>query len=113
MPIYKRTVEYYTCEYKCGIKAMEKLKMADHEERCFCNPKNKACRICVNYKADGEIVACEIIKLYMLNEDKTIVYNLNGSTAWNDNVNHFATPLTKRPFPTLNCPHFILDKKAY
>jgi len=47
----------YTCEFKCGKKAVgEKSKMAGHESHCWKNPDNKTCKTCSNqiYEFDSD-----------------------------------------------------------
>lgn len=46
MPI---PVTKYTCRFKCGAKAINKISaMAEHENNCWNNPDNKTCKTCVN-----------------------------------------------------------------
>ena len=119
MAIYNRTVEYFTCQFKCGKLATILSTMEKHEKICFCNPETKSCRICTHYIVDSESVGCEIYKFEMGNADKNNVYNGNGITVW-DGKNEkilmendiFYVP-KERPFPKSNCMQFELGKKAY
>jgi hypothetical protein len=119
MPIYKNTIRYYTCKFKCGQKASPKWKMIDHEEKCFCNPANKACRICENFIAGIYESECSVLKLHIKNEEKGhTVYDDEGNEVWSQNsidiYNVFNDEDPEpRPFPLKNCPHFILGKKRY
>lgn len=126
MPKLVRVIEYYTCDFKCGTKAKEKWKMIDHEKICFCNPKNKACRICqfCNVK-DGEMW-CNKLGLHIKADEKNHkVYDNNDCLVWEfkgitteecifQGVEYLEKVNNKnRPFPTKNCPYFILSKKRY
>lgn len=92
--------------------------MEKHEKKCFCNPENKACRICKHYIIDPEYVSCEVYKLEMANADKNYVYNKKGITVWDGEKESilmqdiFYKP-NERPFPKSNCSQFELGKKAY
>lgn len=42
-----RKVTAYACDYKCGQKVLtSKVRMEEHESRCFHNPIKKACASC-------------------------------------------------------------------
>lgn len=46
MPI---PVTKYRCQFKCGSRAMGKLKEAEqHESICWHNPANRACTTCIH-----------------------------------------------------------------
>jgi|ERR1700733_783518 len=50
-------VTKYTCEHKCGHKALSKKEsMIFHESQCWNNKKNKTCKTCDNeiYEFDGD-----------------------------------------------------------
>lgn len=55
MPI---KITKYTCQFKCGHKALSDVKrMEAHENNfCFKNPENKTCATCVNaiYESDSD-----------------------------------------------------------
>lgn len=116
MPVYKRTIEYYTCQFKCGSPAKEKYKMEQHEKNCFCNPENKACRICANFNAQTHRSYCTVLELYIKNtEEKHPVYNMHDEIEWSEIRWHIfqdldISEIELRPFPTKNCKHFILGK---
>lgn len=131
MPVHARTIELYTCEYKCGHKADFQHKIVNHEEKCYCNPENKACRICENCKFEDGFLSCKIKELYfkveknsssenkVYDKDKHIVwemrnfpesiYSAGDWSEWNEIDEHNKN----RPFPTKNCEHFVLGKKVF
>lgn len=48
-----RKVTAYGCEFKCGHGViMSKARMKEHEERCYYNPKNRACITCGNFSSE-------------------------------------------------------------
>ncbi len=118
MPVYKETVTYFTCKYKCGNKALPLAQMEDHEQnKCFCNPKLKACRVCKFYEPHSYHVQCNKLKLYMNNNDPSEVLSIgNDKIMWRDKM---LEPVIKyndsfdRPFPTTHCKHFKKGNKAY
>lgn len=119
MPIYNKTIEYFTCKFKCGAPAKSLSTMEKHEAKCFCNPETRSCRICKHYHQDGHSVWCDIYKLEIGNADKNNVYNDKGVTIWDGlkesilaNQDIFYAP-NPRPFPKSNCMQFELGKKAY
>lgn len=128
MPKLVRTIDYYTCEYKCGRKAGEKHVIAKHEENCVCNPKNKACRICTNCRFENSFLICSTKELYYKVEKRALssdtnVYNKNMEIVWEvkkesndldlEKWNEIQVHNNNRPFPTKNCDSFKLGKKVY
>jgi hypothetical protein len=124
MPKHIRTIEHYTCDFKCGHKADVFNKIEDHEKKCFCNPANKACRICANYKVDTYSVSCSLYGYYVINTDsKDKTFNKQGHIAWErkhitdvesmSHYNEIQEYNKNRPFPRTKCEHFKLDKKKY
>ena len=67
-----RTVDYYTCDFKCGHKADVKWKIETHEDNCFCNPRNRACRICSNCEIKDGFMICNHFNLQLDGKDKAI-----------------------------------------
>jgi hypothetical protein len=118
MPIYRRTIKYYTCKFRCGTKAREFNCIENHEKKCFCNPETKYCRLCKHFIVDSDCVFCEVFKLEMVNLEKHKVYDQKGVLVWNGKDEAikgrdiFYVP-KERPFPKSNCLQFELNKKAY
>ena len=47
----------WSCSWKCGHKVLvSKKAMQDHEDRCFWNPKIRACMTCGNFHKYSETV---------------------------------------------------------
>jgi hypothetical protein len=128
MPIYNKTIKYYTCKFKCGHKSEPKHLMKAHEEKCFCNPKNKSCRICKNCQSGQHEMTCNEFGLYIINlENPKKVYDINGNIVWEikdfpyepllySNAKEFELihkHNNSRPFPLTGCRKFILDKKQF
>jgi len=123
MPKLVRTIEYYTCDFKCGHKAVPKYKMETHEEKCFCNPEMKSCRICKNCKIDENYMICEKLELQINQYEKVKkVYNYNMEIVWEvkELVDYGIMRMDElfehnrsRPFPRTHCEHFELGKKVY
>lgn len=133
MPKLARILEFYTCDYKCGTKAKSKEKMIAHEKICFCNPKNKSCRICENCLSSHDKMTCQKLNLYIYNKEKAEkVYDCTtnnvvwkhksivdkANNVWDLNIEDYLknidrSPKTDRPFPTTNCEHFVLAKKRF
>jgi hypothetical protein len=123
MPVLVRTIDYYTCQFKCGHKAVPKYKMETHEEKCFCNPEMKSCRICKNCKIDGHYMICEKLELQINQYEKVKkVYNYNMDIVWEVKENNSFDFVERdkvfehnqsRPFPRKHCEHFELGKKVY
>lgn len=117
MPVFKRTIDYYSCQFKCGSPVKDKYRMEQHEKVCFCNPENKACRICANFLVQPYRSKCNALNLYIVNNDKMhSVYDGKDRVVWE----YFRTAIFSefeeikpRPFPTKNCTHFVLGKKNY
>ena len=119
MPIFKESIEYFTCQFKCGQKAMQLNSMKRHEAKCFCNPENKACRMCKHLKVDPLYNECEQYKYYINTDKPYIVYNESDAEIYNKETEHllmagsiFYAP-KERPFPKTDCILFELGKKAY
>lgn len=122
MPVHKRTIEYFTCQFKCGASAKPLLTMQRHEARCFCNPETKSCRICTHYNVGAYSVACYVLKLMIYNDNKNIVFDESGDIVFDGQkelmksrtslMGVFYEP-TPRPFPKSDCKYFELGKKAY
>ncbi len=128
MPKLARIIKLYTCDFKCGHKADLKYKITHHEEICFCNPKNKSCRICENCEVSAHNMYCNKKKLYIINLEKPHkVYNFNDETIWEkkhlnylsdiifneEKYNEICKHNSNMPFPTKNCEYFILSKKKF
>lgn len=50
-------VTKYTCEFRCGARAVSKESlMIGHENKCWNNPANKTCKTCVHemYESDND-----------------------------------------------------------
>lgn len=112
MPIFKKTLDFYTCKFKCHAPAMVLWKMEKHEDRCFCNPDNKSCRVCKFCKRELDDLVCEKHS-FSFNRVNNNVNDYNtGETLWvadNDPFN----PIP-RPFPRSKCPDFVYNgKKSY
>jgi len=130
MPVHVRTIELYTCQFRCGHKADVEYKILNHEENCYCNPANKSCRICTNCKIEGGFLKCDVKKLYFKISKKnpdadTKVYNKNKEVVWeimhisiddyldNEKLKEKENNNNNRPFPTKSCEHFVLGKKVF
>jgi len=127
MPTHVRTIELYTCDFKCGHKAEEKYKLLNHEEKCHCNPLNKACRVCANCAIDHGFMICNLKDLYFkitkLSDKK--VYDKDMSVVWEvkefpkyqmdnwEECEKIEKHNQSRPFPTKNCNEFKLGKKIF
>jgi hypothetical protein len=130
MPKHVRTIELYTCDYKCGRKATQKYTTIDHEKKCYCNPENKACRVCANCSFVNRFLVCDIngwqykvekkkptsdSKVY--DKDMNVIWEIKKFPEvpiydwdlWLDIDNHNRN----RIFPTKNCEKFKLGKKVY
>ena len=132
MPILVRTISYYTCKYKCGTKAAPEYTIFEHEKKCYCNPENKSCRICLNCSFEKGFLVCNEKNLYYkvgkraLDSD-TKVYDKDNNIVWEkrelseselndlqmDKYNEIQAHNSTRPFPTKNCSEFKLGKKVY
>ncbi len=128
MPKFKESISYYTCEFKCGTGKMRLTNMQRHEKKCYCNPVNKACRICANCSFSQDALICKAKKLLYFtrqNEDQEVLNLDDESRVWirKDIPNDPYFGLDKeieamehnktRPFPTVNCDLFVLGKKVY
>ena len=120
MPVFKKTIEYFTCKFKCGEKCKPLSTMEKHEAKCFCNPETRSCRICKHYIIDPVFVMCNIHEYEMDNQNTEIVtkkekviYN-EREVKEKDKENRDIYYQSKaRPFPKSNCMQFELGKKAY
>lgn len=86
--------------------------MEYHEkELCFCNPKNKACRLCKHFERENidysQQIRCKIKDFAYEIRDKGKVYDYTFSIEKWDEQNI----MLNRPFPTKNCDCFELKKK--
>jgi hypothetical protein len=131
MPKYLKTIDYFTCEFKCGHKADVEDKIANHEKKCYCNPENKACRICNNCSFGNGMLHCKVKGLYFKVEKRKIdsdtkVYDQNMNPMWEireypeiydamDGVEWTEVDEhnKNRPFPKKNCEEFEKGKKVY
>jgi hypothetical protein len=132
MPKHVRTIELFTCEYKCGHKADVEYKILDHEEKCYCNPENKSCRICANCSLKNGFMICNLKGFYYKVEKKkpdsdSKVYDKEMNVVWEvkpfperaytrfdwDEWNAIEEHNKNRPFPTTKCKDFKLGKKLY
>lgn len=127
MPKLVRTIDYYTCEFKCRTKAKPLHSIKTHEENCFCNPENKACRICAHCDSSSTEMMCSKLGLHISLQDikPFKVYNNDGKLIWEhqktdddifrtvDEYNKIQEHNRSRPFPRKNCPHFSIGKKAF
>lgn len=128
MPKHVRTIELYTCDFKCGHKAAPKYSIQNHEERCYCNPDNKACRICSNCSIEDKFMVCKFHKFRYKIEKRNVdsdgkVYDddmnvlweilpMSPDISWSD-LNDVIRHNENRLFPRKNCENFILGKKIY
>ena len=52
-----REVRAFACSFGCRRNVLtSKKRMQEHEERCFYNPKNRACQTCGNLEKTTETV---------------------------------------------------------
>lgn len=125
MPKLARIIELYTCDFKCGHKADIKYKILKHESICFCNPINKACRICKYCESSKSDLKCNKLKLFIMNKESNRVYDFDNALVWTDYPQNISFLISKeelmeiekhnsnRPFPTKNCQYFINDNKKF
>jgi len=52
-----RLVRAWACQFRCGYKVQtSKVRMKEHEDWCYMNPVNRACKSCGRYllqESDG------------------------------------------------------------
>lgn len=131
MPTHVRTIELYTCDFKCGHKAAEEYKILNHEEKCYCNPLNKACRICVNCGFEKGFLVCKEKGLYfkvskrketdadkkVYDKDMNVLWEIKPFPEnWQENYEEcekIEKHNANRPFPTKVCESFKLGKKIF
>lgn len=118
MPIFKESIEYFTCKFKCGEKARPLNTMEKHEAKCFCNPETRSCRICKHYIVNPDYVSCSVngyevsngATYHVYQKDKLIWDHTEEVMKQNKDIFY---PTKERPFPRTNCIQFELGKKAY
>lgn len=124
MPI---PVKKYYCQFRCGMKASTLANTIWHEERCFKNPKNKACASCKHYKktkgfceydeVELPTSRCDKLDLLCLFDGDNIELYHDGEIIWTNETEKVKGILyieedrpiydkELRVFPTKNCKHW-------